>query len=106
MVLLKSLPNPAPITRDELTPAEKTALAQWAENPVTHLALRVIESTRPDVFVNRNATNDDKIGRLQNLQGWEMYRAALLTVGIEVQPVEDLEEDFETNDFSYQPEID
>lgn len=95
--------NAAP-PRVDLDPHAREALRKWLADPVTNLALALVEQKQPGVFIAgsgtavRSAFDAQAVNnRFHQIQGWVAYRDSLLTVADDVKPAEEPEEDFILN---------
>lgn len=65
-------------------------LIGWLDDPVTRLALSIVEANRPPITTvggigvsNPEASLHAANNRLHELRGWELYRLRLLSLGVE-----------------------
>lgn len=74
-----------PVDNSRVEPSDRAKLRQWLKDPVTQLALGIVESQLPSIMqaglsgtVEERRYSAEK--RLLQLQGWYSYRNTLLGV--------------------------
>jgi hypothetical protein len=108
---LKRQPAPSPtplqkierVDNDTIHPNDRAALRLWLADPITLMALGIVENQRPSIMhAGVSGTVDERRHsaerRLTQLQGWETFRNLLLGVAHTPQEIQQmLEESYPTN---------
>jgi hypothetical protein len=91
---------PANVSPD-LTPEDRKALREWLSSPLTKQALALTELQQPGILIAGSGTavrsefdRDAVVNRFHQLQGWQAYRTALLTIADEPTKESEPEETF------------
>lgn len=78
------LPAIEPLSNKAVSPAARQLLSEWLDQPMTKMALRLIEGEKPHTTTRLTAdpalNAASEVRRLHQLQGWDLYHKTLLTL--------------------------